>query len=138
MAVGTSSEENMNKALWVVQVILAITFLGQGIMKFVQPAGLPEQLAWVYDFTGPLAWLVGIAELAAAAGLILPGLTGIRPMLTPLAALGLVPIMLGAVVFHISRGGELPSVVINVVLLVLAGLVAYGRWFVAPLPEKAR
>ena len=82
------STTRLNTLLWVGQIVLAVTFLAQGILKFVQPAGLPEQLSWVYEVTGPLAIVLGVAELAAVAGLLLPGITGIMPRLTPLAALG--------------------------------------------------
>ena len=131
------STTRLNTLLWVGQIILAITFLVQGILKFVQPAGLPEQLSWVYEVTGPLAIVLGVAELAAVAGLLLPGITGIMPRLTPLAALGLVPIMAGAILFHVNRG-EMPSVVLNVIVLAIAAAVAYGRWKLVPLPERSR
>lgn len=117
----------MNAALWVIQAILAAVFFGQGILKFVQPATLPETVSWVYDVTGPLAMVLGVAELAAVAGLILPGLTGIAPRLTSAAAAGLVLVMIGAIAFHAGRG-ESQQIVMNVVLLGLAAAVAYGRW----------
>lgn len=126
----------MNVILWIAQLILAAVFLGQGILKFVRPATLPDALSWVYDVTGPLAIFIGVAELAAVAGLILPGLTGIAPRLTPAAAAGLALVMVAAMVFHAGRG-EMQQIVMNVVLLVLAVFVAYGRWTVAPLRERA-
>lgn len=127
----------LNTLLWVGQIALAITFLAQGLLKFVQPAGLPDQLSWVYEVTGPLAIVLGVAELAAVAGLLLPGTTGIMPRLTPLAALGLIPIMAGAILFHVNRG-ETPSAVLNVIVLAIAAAVAYGRWKLVPLPERNR
>lgn len=126
----------MNAALWVAQAILAVVFLGQGILKFIQPAALPDALSWVYDVTGPLAILIGVAELAAVAGLVLPGLTGIAPRLTPAAAAGLVLVMVAAIAFHAGRG-ETQQIVMNVVLLGLAAFVAYGRWSLAPHAERA-
>lgn len=126
---------SVNIALWVAQVILAILFLGQGVLKFVQPAGLPDTLAWVYDVTGPIAIVVGVAELAAVAGLILPGLLGIRTWLTPAAAAGLILVMLAAIAFHANRG-ETQQIVMNVVILAVAAFVAYGRLRVAPLLER--
>jgi len=131
------STTRLNTLLWAGQIVLAITFLAQGILKFVQPAGLPEQLSWVYAITGPLAIVLGVAELSAVAGLLLPGITGIMPRLTPLAALGLVPIMAGAILFHVNRG-EMPSVALNVIVLAIAAGVAYGRWALVPLPERDR
>jgi uncharacterized membrane protein YphA (DoxX/SURF4 family) len=125
-----------NGLLWIGQVVLAIVFLMQGIFKFWQPSGLPDQLSWVYDVTGPMAVFLGVAELAAVAGLLLPGITGILPILTPLAALGLVPIMAGATLFHLNRG-EIPSAILSAAVGLIAAAVAYGRWRVAPLPARA-
>ena len=126
----------MNAALWVSQVVLAVTFLGQGLLKFGSPEGLPDMLSWVYDITGPGATAIGVIELAAAAGMILPGLTGIQPRLTPLAAGGLVIVMIGAIVFHLGRQ-EYLSILSNLVLLVLAAFVAYGRWRLIPLRSRS-
>ena len=129
-------ERRMNIALWVVQVLLGVVFLGQGILKFAAPDGLPAMLSWVYDVTGPGAVALGVAELAAAAGMILPGLTGIQPRLTSLAALGLVVVMAGAIVFHVGRE-EYQQIGFNVLLLVMAGFVAYGRWRLVPVKSRS-
>ena len=67
-----------------------------------------------------------IAELLGVAGLILPGLTKIQPRLTPLAALGLMVVMVLAVIYHLQRG-EPANIGFNVVVFILAGFVAYGR-----------
>ncbi len=126
----------MNIALWVAQGVLALVFLAYGIMKFVAPDGLPEIMSWVYDMVGqPAAMAIGIAEIAAAAGLILPGLTGIQPRLTALAALGLIPIMAGAILFHLSRD-EVVNIPFNVLWLVMAAFVAYGRGRLVPLRSR--
>jgi hypothetical protein len=84
-------------------------------------------MAYVLAIPPRLRRFVGVAELLAAAGLILPWLTNILPWLTPLAATGLVIVMIGAVVFHISRR-EYPNIVFNLSLLALAAAVAYGRF----------
>jgi hypothetical protein len=76
--------------------------------------------------------VVGILELMGAAGLILPGLTKILPILTPIAAVGLVLTMVGAIVVHLPRK-EYANVGGNVVLLLMAAFVAYGRFVVMPL-----
>lgn len=75
---------------------------------------------------------MGAAEVLAAIGLTVPGLIKILPWLTPLAATGLVIVMIGAVIFHLPRR-EYPNIVLNLVLLVLAAAVAYGRFVLAPL-----
>jgi hypothetical protein len=73
-----------------------------------------------------------LTEVLAAAGLFLPGLTGILAWLTPLAAVGLVIVMIGALGFHVIRR-EYPNLVVNLILLTLAVIVAYGRSVLAPL-----
>jgi len=123
----------MNIALWFVQFLLAVQFLWHGYFMIAPPPNLPETARWVYDLAPALRIFIGVAELLAAAGLILPGLTRIRTGLTPLAALGLALIMILAIVFHLQRG---EGFVINVVVLVLSSFVAYGRWRFKPLPGR--
>ncbi len=126
----------MNRFLWVLQVLLGIQFFAVGIMHFIVPPGLPAQMAWMYELPTGLHYFSGTAEILAGLGLILPGLTRIQTRLTPLAALGLSLVMVGAVVFHISRG-ELVNIVLNLVLMGLTGFVAYGRWKLSPLKDKS-
>ena len=90
------------------------------------------QLAYIRAIPSGLRWFTGIAESLGGVGLILPGLTGILPWLTPLAALGMVLVMGGAVVFHIPRK-EYPNIVFNLILLALAAFVAYERFALAQL-----
>ncbi len=121
----------MNTFLWVAQALLAVVFLAHGLLFFFPPKAVREMGEQV-PFPAGLMRPVFAAEVLAAFGLILPGLTGVLPWLTPLAAAGLVPIMIGAVVLHASRK-EVPPTVVTAVLLVLAVLVAGGRWLVIPL-----
>jgi uncharacterized membrane protein YphA (DoxX/SURF4 family) len=119
----------MNITLWIVQILLAIVFLVSGITKAIRPseklrAGIPEVQPGVIR-------LIAVAEILGALGLILPGLTGIAPFLTPIAAAGLAIVMVGAVVTH-ARRKEGRSVVMNLVLLALALVVMVGR-FALPL-----
>ncbi len=120
----------MNTFLWVAQALLAIAFLAHGLLFLFPPKamremeGQPQLPAW-------FMWFIGAAEVLAAFGLVLPGLTGVLPWLTPLAATGLVPITAGAVVLHLSRR-EVPQAIVTGVLLALAVLVACTRWFVIP------
>lgn len=123
----------MNVLLWFLQILLAVYFGFTGVMHFIVPPGLPGPMAWMYALSPWLNVLSGTAEILAAFGLILPGLTRIQPRLAPLAGLGLVLVMAGAVVFHLGRG-EMASIVMNVVLALLAGFVAYGRWRLRPIP----
>ena len=120
----------MNTALWIIQGVLAVLFLLSGGMKLVafdrytkmieqrspgREVGLPKSFAM----------FIGLSEVAGSLGLILPEATGIAPLLTPLAALGLGVIMLGATVHHCRRG-EAP--LFTIVLLGLALFVAFGRY----------
>ena len=119
-------------ALWVAQVLLAVAFLGAGATKLSQPKEkLAKNMAWVEDFSQPAVRLIGALEVLGAIGVVLPALTGILPWLTPLAALGLVLLMVGAALTHLRRT-EYGNVAVNAVLLVLAAFVAYGRFFVLP------
>lgn len=122
----------MNQALWAVQVLLGISFVGVGLMHFIVPPGLPAPMAWMYDLPTGLHMVSGTAEILGGLGLILPGVTRIMTWLTPVAALGLVGVMALAIVFHLGRG-ELQNVAFNVVLGALAAFVAYGRWRLHPL-----
>jgi uncharacterized membrane protein YphA (DoxX/SURF4 family) len=120
----------MNVILWVIQILLALVFLVSGITNAIRPseklrAGLPE-------FHPGVIRLVAVAEIVGALGLILPGVTGIAPALTPVAATGLAIIMVGAVTTH-ARRREGKAVAINVVLLVLAVVVAVARFGPFPL-----
>jgi len=117
----------MKIALWIVQVLLALVFAASGSMKlfaFDQFAASAPALA---DQHG-LVTFIGIAELAGAVGLILPRLTGILPVLTTWAALGLATIMVLATGFHLMHA-EYSHILITVPIFALAAFVVYGRGF---------
>jgi uncharacterized membrane protein YphA (DoxX/SURF4 family) len=122
----------MNVFLWVLQIALAVYFGLTGAMHFVVPPGLPAPMSWMYELPPGLHWISGGAEVLAALGLVLPGLTKVRPQLTALAAAGLVLVMVGAAVWHISRA-ETATLLMNAVLAGVSGFVAYGRWKLRPL-----
>ena len=124
----------MNVALWIIAGLLAAAFLGAGLMKVSRPK---EKLAasgmkWTDDFGSGTVKLIGTLEILGAVGLILPGALGIAPVLVPLAAVGLALIMVGAAITHWRRG-ERQMIVGNVILFVLAALVAGGRFGPYPL-----
>src|SRR5215213_600751 len=122
----------MGIALWVAQVLLAVAFLGAGATKLMQPKEkLAKNMGWVEDFSQPTVRIIGALEVLGAIGVVLPALTGILPWLTPLAALGLVLLMLGAALTHLRRA-EYGGIAVNAVVLILAAFVAYGRFFVLP------
>jgi hypothetical protein len=115
-------------ALWIVQGLLALIFLFSGGMKLILPL---EMLAGPVPLPGLFIRFIGVAEVLGAIGLILPGLLRIRPGLTPLAAAGLVIIMIGATVITLV-GGVTAQALIPLVVGLLLGFVAYGRWWLVP------
>ncbi len=91
-------------ALWIINGLLAAAFLFGGAMKALSPKEkLAEKMGWVDDFSGPVVRLIGTAEVLGAIGLIVPLLTGILPILTPIAAAALAVLMIGAVAVHVRR-----------------------------------
>ncbi len=114
----------MTYALWIAQGLLALIFLFTGGIKLVTPL---EVLTKQMPLPGWFVRSVGVAEVLGAIGLILPGLLRIRPHLTPLAAAGLVIVMIGATVFTLAVGGGALAL-IPVVVGLLSVFVAYGRW----------
>lgn len=117
----------LNVTLWIVQVLLALAFGMAGVMKSTQPLdALGQNMAWVRDVPPAMVRFIGISELAGAVGVLLPWLTGVKRSLTPLAAAGLVVIMVLAAAFHISRG-ELGALPFNAILGGMAAFVAWGR-----------
>lgn len=127
----------MNRALWIGQILLGVYFVAVGVMHFIVPDGLPDQMAWMYDLSTPLHVVSGIAEILGGLGLILPAVTGIRTELVPLAASGLALVMLGAIVYHIGRS-ETQNIFFNVVLIAILGFIAYGRFRLHPHTATAR
>jgi hypothetical protein len=120
----------MNTALWIIQALLALLFLFAGGMKLVMPI---EELIKQMPLALP-GWFIqfiGVVEILGGIGLILPWLTGIRPGLTPLAAVGLVILMIGATVYGVVAGDPV-SALMPVVVGILAAFVAYGRWRLVP------
>ena len=116
----------MNIGLWIVQGLLAALFVSGGVLKTFKYQSARAKLPWVRVVPRGLVTFIGISELLGGLGLLLPMLTGILVWLTPLAAAGLALIMFLAIGFHASRC-EVPAIGINVVILVLAAFIIYGR-----------
>ena len=129
-----SERSTMNVALWIVQGLLAALFLFAGGAKLVLPL---DQLTGPVALPGWFLRFIGVAEVLGAFGLVLPGLLRIRPGLTPLAAAGLVIIMIGATVV-MWAGGMVAVALMNVIVALLAAFVAYGRWRLAPYRDSSR
>jgi uncharacterized membrane protein YphA (DoxX/SURF4 family) len=119
----------MNVVLWIITGLLAAAFLAAGVTKLVQPKEklAAMGMAWTEDFSPGTIKLIGGLEVLAAIGLTLPAVLDIAPVLVPLAALGLVAIMIGAAITH-GRRGETPMIGVNLVLLALAAVVVWGRF----------
>ncbi len=118
----------MNIILWTIQSLLALLFLGAGVVKMTRSKEqLADRMAWVEDFSPNIIRLIGAVETLGALGLILPAATGILVWLTPLAAVGLALTMAGAVITHVRRS-EYSHAAMPIVLLALAAFVAYGRF----------
>ena len=123
----------MNVVLWIIAGILAAAFVAAGTMKLTQPK---EKLAasgmgWTEDYSPGAVKAIGALEVLAAIGLILPAALDIAPVLGPVAALGLVLVMVGAIRTHAKRK-ESQMISVNLVLLVLAAVVVLGRFVIAP------
>ena len=119
----------MNATLWVLQVLLAVAFFAHGCLFLFPPASMLEQMSVI-----PPAFRIflGVAEVLAAIGLTLPGITRIQPWWISWAAAGLMIVMISATIFHITRG-ELTSAITTAVLFLVATFVAYMRWKVMPI-----
>lgn len=98
----------MTYALWVIQGLLAALFLLAGGMKLVPPL---DQLTGPVPLPGWFVRFIGVAEVLGGIGLVVPGLVGIRPGLTPLAAIGLLVVMVGAVVITLAGGDMAPALI---------------------------
>ena len=118
----------MNRALWIVQGLLAALFLFAGVVKLVLPA---EQLMGSVPMPVLFIRFIGVVEVLGAIGLILPALLRIRPGLTPLAAAGLVIIMIGATVIT-AVTMDPAAALFPLVVGLLTAFVAYGRRRPAP------
>ena len=118
----------MEFALWVAQGLLATAFLMAGVMKMTQSKEkIMENMEWPEDFSPGTLKSIGALEFLAAVGLILPGVTGIAPVLVPVAAVGIIVIMVGAIAVHVRRS-ETRVIVNNLVLVAVAAFIVWGRF----------
>jgi hypothetical protein len=124
-----------NGQLWIVQVYLALFFgLGSGLPKWL----FPEAAAAAMPIELPRAFVlfIGTCEILGAFGLILPGLTRVRPGLTPIAAACLCALTVCATIYQLLAR-QPGSAVFAAITGLLCAFVAYGRWRRAPLPERS-
>lgn len=124
----------MNIVLWILQVLLALAFFAHGLLFLVPPPDIARLMneslpRWFQLF-------LGMAEILAAVGLILPGATRIRPSLVVWAAAGIMIVMVSATIYHLVRG-EIASAGVTLLLLAMATFVAYMRHGVMPIQARA-
>jgi uncharacterized membrane protein YphA (DoxX/SURF4 family) len=119
----------METALWILQVLLAAIFLATGAIKLTQPRArlAAGPMRWAADVTDAQFRLIGGLEVLGAIGLIVPAALGVAPWLTPLAAVGLVLTMIGAIATHV-RLGEANRLAVPAVVLALALVIAVERF----------
>jgi uncharacterized membrane protein len=118
----------VNVVLWIVAAVLAAFFAMAGLTKLIRSKeALAPTMPWVEDFPTGVVKAIGALEVLGAIGLILPAVLDVAPVLVPLAALGLALIMAGAVVTHLRRH-EAQVIPVNLVLLLLTVVVAWGRF----------
>jgi len=142
VAVRTTTK-TMHIALWIVQVLWGVLFCFTGFGKIM--CYRPD--VWNFTLHQPVAWLsavpqglfvfIGVCEFLGGIGLILPAMTGVKPKLTSLAAIGLTLIMILAAIFHIVRGEYSFFVPMNLVLGGVAAFIAYGRLVARPIAPSA-
>ena len=125
----------MNITVWVLQVLLAVAFLAHGVLLLAPPPEIAVQMnaelpRWFWVF-------LGVAEVLAAVGLTLPGVTRILPGLVTAAAVGVTIVMVAATVWHLVRS-EFSSAAITALLLAMATFTAYARWRLVLIRPRSR
>ncbi|MBM7494960.1 putative membrane-anchored protein [Micromonospora luteifusca] len=121
----------MNLTLWIAAGLLALVALGGGVSKtFVRKQKLEKRVAsgWVKDVSPGFVRTLGVLELLAAVGLVLPAVVGIAPVLVPVTGVCMALLMVGAVITHVRYHDGAKIVVVVSVYLALAAFIAWGRF----------
>ncbi len=124
----------MNTLIWIIQVLMAVLFVFHGIAMFNPPAAVRESVVQKMGYSLPFLKTIGTLEVLGGLGLILPALTRVMPLLSPLAALGLVIIMIGAAASH-ARHGEGKQTIATAVVTLLVAFVGIGRLWLSPITD---
>lgn len=131
-----SDSKKLHIGLWVVQILLAIAFVGAGLTKLTTPmAELVAQMAWAESWSEGMIRFIGLTQVLGAIGLILPAALRILPRLTPLAAAGLALTMISASILHVARG-EFEVLPLTIGFTALALFVAWGRGLKVPIAPR--
>ena len=128
---------SMNTLFWVLQGLLAFMMFMPGMLKLTNnTAGLIKKgngrMDWAEDVSETQMKLIGLVEVLAALGLILPHALGILPILTPIAVVGVILTMLGALALHVKRNDGIGAIAPNILIMLIAFAVAYGRFVLVP------
>ena len=134
----TNTEPKKNKALnislWIAQTLLAAFFLMAGVVKFTTSIEAQREMEWAKHVSEELIYFVGAVEILGALGLLLPAILKIKPILTPLAALGLAVVMVLAIALNVSIGET--NAVGLLVIVAIALFIAWGRFKRLPIQPK--
>ena len=122
----------MNTLIWIIQSLMSVLFVFHGIAMFNPPAAVQESVVKKMGYSLPFLKIIGTLEILGGLGLILPTLTRVMPLLSPLAALGLVIIMVGAAISH-ARQGEGKQTVATAFVTLLVAFVGIGRFWLSPI-----
>jgi hypothetical protein len=131
-----TSPKGLNITLWIVQGLLAVTFVGTGLWKLTTPIPtLASNMPWMGQVSPAFLQATAVLDILGGLGVLLPSLTRVKPRLAVLGALGCVGLMAGAIIFHIQRG-EASNTPFNFFLATLAAFVAWGRLRKAPIAPR--
>jgi hypothetical protein len=137
MSSEAASSKGLNIALWIAQVLLALSLAGGAIWKLTTSIpDLASKMPWMGQVSPSFLYMTATFDLLGGLGVILPSLTRVMPKVTVLAAIGCIALMVGAIVFHVSRG-EADKTPFNFFLIALAAFVAWGRFAKAPIAPRA-
>lgn len=122
---------------WIIQILLSVMFIMAGFMKSGTPMEvLAANMPWVNDFSAATVRFIGLMEIIGGLGLLLPSLLRIKPLLTPLAGVGLAIIMLFALIYHIGKG-EFAALPVNIIMGGLSLFIAWARYKKVPVPVRS-
>jgi uncharacterized membrane protein len=129
------SSKAMHIILWIAQLILAAFLLIGAVMKFMPIEKIAPLIPWTGELQPVIVRLLGCIDLLGAIGLIIPALLRIKPQLTKWSAIGIIALMVSAITFHILRG-EASVIGFNILIVVIAIFIAWGREKKAPIEGK--
>jgi uncharacterized membrane protein YphA (DoxX/SURF4 family) len=136
-ASSTHPSKGLSISLWIVQSLLALTFVGTGLWKLAAPIpDLAAKMPWMGQVSPSFLYVTAMFDILGGLGVLLPSVTRVKPGLAVLAALGCVALMVGAIIFHFSRG-EGANTPFNFLLVALSLFVAWGRRSKAPIEPRA-